>query len=237
MTAVNGPSGGRNDARLRMVLVRLVECSALVLLLSAAHEMWTAWQNAGFDGFLGRSGPLFLDRVWSVVHNQSRGPVGAALAAVLLAGCLWAVSRLRPLANAPVLRVEVAVLALGGLVLDVAAVAVVVVAATVRYGPDQGPSPLGVGEDRLSVLLPVAAWPLASALLYVALGGAWWLLRAEPVEDEHVDEAAQVGDLQQLGAGERAGVAEQAGGSGGVGGADVPERPTRSGYDDYFRRR
>lgn len=225
MTAVNGPSGTRDDARLRMVLVRLVECSALVLQLSAAHEMWTAWQNAGFDGFLGRSGPLLLDRVWSVVHNQSRGPVAAALAAVLLAGCLWAVSRLRPLANAAVLRVEVALLALVGLVLEVAAVVVVVVAATVRYGPHQGPSPLGVGDDRLSVLLPVAAWPVACVLLYTALGGAWWLVRADDVRE--AEESQRADRLEE----------EQVGATGEVVPAEAADGPTGNGYDEYFRRR
>jgi hypothetical protein len=154
-----------------MVLVRLVECSALVLLLSAAHELWAAWDNAGFDGFLGRSGPLVLDRVWSVVHNQSRGPVAAALAALLLAGCLWALHRLGPVASASALRVEVGLLAAGGLVLELASVGVVAGAWAVPYGPEHGPSPLAVGEDRLTALLPVAAWPVATLLLYVVLGG------------------------------------------------------------------
>ncbi len=214
------------------MLVRLVECSALVLLLSAAHEMWAAWDNAGFDGFLGRSGPLFLDRVWSVVHNQSRGPVAAALAALLLAGCLWALHRLRPVASARVLRVEVAVLATGGLVLELAAVGVVAVAWAVPYGPEHGPSPLAVGEDRLTALLPVAAWPVATLLLYLVLGGAWWLLRTEGADEaEPAQEAASVQEA------EPAQEAEEVDGHGEVVGAEAPDGSTTNGYEEYFRRR
>jgi hypothetical protein len=187
MTAASRPTALRADARLSLVLVRLVEGAVLVLLLGAAHEVWSAWQNAGVDGFLGR-GPVLLDRVWSVVHNQSRGPVAVVVAAVLLAGCLWVARwsgerRFAATAGAGSVRAETAVLAVGGLLVALADLAVVLVAATVSYGPELGPSPLAPGEDQLTALLPVAAWPLAGVLLYAALGCLWWLLRPAPLEE------------------------------------------------------
>ena len=188
MTAASRPTALRSDARLLPVLVRLVEGAALVLLLSAAHELWSAWQNAGVDGFLGR-GPVLLDRVWSVVHNQSRGPVAVVVSAVLLAGCLaaawWAGEEREATTGTPgwmSVRREVAALTVTGLVLALANVLVVAVAAALHYGPDLGPSPLVPGEDGLTTLLPLAAWPLAGVLLYAALGCLWWLLRPVPSE-------------------------------------------------------
>ena len=235
MTAASRPTALRADARLFPVLVRLVEGAVLVLLLGAVHELWSAWQNAGVDGFLGR-GPVLLDRVWSAVHNQSQGPVAAVVSAVLLAGCLWAVHRSAergPAAatGAGSVRLEVAVLAVIGLLLALADVVVVVVAATVAYGPDLGPSPLAPGEARLTALLPVAAWPLAGVLLYAALGCLWWLLRPEAPEAEatqpvtppdEVDDPAEVAP-----AGAPAGEEVQRLSSDGS---------TTNGYEEYFRR-
>ena len=244
MTATSRPAALRSAARLSLVTARLVEGTVVVLLLSAAHELWSAWQNAGVDGFLGR-GPVLLDRVWSVVHNQSRGPVALVVSAVLLAGCLglarWAgEQRGTTTGSAPgwaSVRLEVVVLAAAGLALALANLVVVVVAAVVHYGPDLGPSPLVPGEDSLTTLLPLAAWPLAGALVYAALGCLWWLLRPEPsdepavvvatgpapgavatVGDEPVE--AQVGEPPAEEAVRRL----------------SPDGSTTNGYEEYFRR-
>lgn len=240
MTAASRPSALRSDARLVLAVVRLVEGAVLVLLLGAAHELWSAWQNAGVDGFLGR-GPVLLDRVWSVVHNQARGPVAVVVSAVLLAGGLavarWAgEQRDATTGVAPggvSVRREVAVLAAAGLVLALANFVVVVAAAVVRYGPDLGPSPLVPGEDGLSALLPSAVWPLAGVLLYAALGCLWWLLRPKPSDEAAVVVMASDPTPRAVAPVE-------------VGPVEAPAREeverlsadgsTTNGYEEYFRR-
>lgn len=242
MTAASRPTAPRADARLALVTVRLVEGAVLVLLLGAGRELWSAWQNAGVDGFLGR-GAVLLDRVWSVVHNQSQGPVAAVVSAALLAGCLWAVHRsgeggLAAAAGAGSLRLEVAVLAVMGLLLALADLVVVAVAAAVPYGPELGPSPLAPDEGRLTTLLPIAAWPLAAVLLYAALGCLWWLLRPEAS-----DEPAPVPGSAEVAPVEVAPVEVPTDGAEPLGAPAMeeverlsPDGSTTNGYDEYFRR-
>jgi hypothetical protein len=249
MTAASRPTAPTADSRLVLVAVRLVEGAVLVLLLAAAQELWSSWQHAGVDGFLGR-GPVLLDRVWSVVHNQTRGPVAVVVAAVLLAGCLWVAHRLgerRPLsaAGAASARAEVAVLAGLGLLVALADVVVVVVAAAVPYGPELGPSPLAAGEDQLTALLPVAAWPVAGVLLYAALGCLWWLVRRGALDEPPPAGVAIVGGSAEDGSAENADVEEAT--VVGTVEAQAAEAPapeerlssdgsTSNGYDEYFRR-
>jgi hypothetical protein len=234
MTAASTPTGRPVEARLALWVVRLVEGAVVVLLLGAAHELWSSWQNAGVDGFLGR-GAVVLDRVWSVVHNQSQAPVAAIVSAVLLAGCLWLLRRsgertfVGPAAVGSV-RLEVAVLGLAGLLVALADVVAVVVAATVTYSPELGPSPLVSGEDRLTTLLPVAAGPFAAVLLYAALGCLWWLLRPGlvdgPAPVAPAPEAAPVRTDPVDARTAEAAVEERAASDG----------STSNGYEEYFRR-
>lgn len=245
MTQIHWPRRTWSDARTLVLLVRLLEVAALLLLLTAAQAMWHSWGGPSLDQAFGFHEPPVLARAWSLVLNQFAPSMGIGFAALLLAASLLAIRGLRPLASAAGMRIELAALVILGFLLQSAMVVAVAVVAVVPYSDTLGPSPLAIGEDRGTVILTSAAWPTAALLAYVALGLGWSLLRSDA--DELAEAPPGPGGASAA-ADEQAGeeVVRKAGPPGverldpAAGNEPIdrlsPDGSTANGYDEFFRR-
>jgi hypothetical protein len=206
-----------------MVAVRLLEVAAAVLVASAALEVWSAWDGPQFDasGSTPFGEPPVTERAWAVTNSVFRGPVATALGALLLAGGLAAVHRLRPVANATVLRWEIAAVATVGAAVNLLVLVAFAVALVV-------PMPFDAGGGQSAFMLTSAAWVLASLLLFAVLALAWWRLRVEVADLEDAHEVPVVEPVAEPEAGAVAGAVARPGW-----GPDLDDQDSADGYDGY----
>jgi hypothetical protein len=195
--------GELSPSRLWFVTLRLLEVSAVALLLATGIQLWTSWESTGdYDPFgampTGATDVPFMSRVTSVVFFNDLRPTFVSLVVVAAVVALGAGVLLRiPVANGRLLRWEL--LALWG-----AAMAVVVVVVGFHvlalFGQDpyspQGDTPTippdaGYRPTMLVQLVGGVAWPVAGALS-LAASGLWWLRVPSDLESAHEDERAEL---------------------------------------------